>query len=1254
MTSPNTSRGEQREPRRFLIAMAVAHYAKCSQWDRPELVGAREQVIETFTQQLGYRHQTALGLNVTRSQLMEQLRAFCRSSDRREDDLLAVYFSGHGQVLDGGGEHVLYLADTDPVDVSFTALPTTDLAKAMLRETPLRRLLLVLDTCYSGHGGNELAAAALERINTQWHNATGSGLVVISSAQPHQQAQAGLFPRLLTEAIDNRATAGHGPQTLSVSAVVQQMNDHPDKPAWQRINLAQIGLTGEPPAFFANPRHNVLLNEVDLALQQADEFDEHARRRDTELTHRMLVRAMGYGSNAKPGWWFSGRHAALADLATWLNASTTGDTRTDLDSSPPLSSDDCRVVTGDPGSGKTAVLGLIAALTHPERRATVPVHALGLNAAHLPDETSVDVTIYAQKLSNAQVLDGLAAAAGVRVNTVGALLEALPDLGSGRPFTALIDALDEADTPDTLCTRILRPLIEHSRGRIRLLLGTRPYLLDRLGLKAKNATHQQQIINLDNPRYADHKALTAYAARNLLEAHPDSPYRHDLSQVRPVARAVAQAAGNSFLVARITAGTLAAAPRVVPNPRNHAWRASLPCHAGDAMRKDLHRRLGPDAQRAADLLRPLAYAEGQGLPWEDIWAPLATTISGRTYTDDDLLWLCRNAGSYVVEATEAERSAYRLYHQALAEHLRADPDAVAVHDAFTTVLMGCVPYAADGTRVWQRAHPYTLRHLATHAAASNRLDSLISDADYLVHADPEALLTALHHVRTDEGRVVRTVYRASADRHRRLNPDGRRQLLALDAARYQANSLLEAATRTLTWKPRWATGFQTNYALEATLTGHIGGVSRVTCSEVRGRPVAVSAGDDGTVRVWDLIDNTEQAVLEGHSGDVFDVACTELDGHAVAVSAGLDRTVRVWDLNVNRERAILTGRTVTNIVCTQVEGHAVAVMAEFDGTVLVWDLNTTGEPTVLTNSGSHMANLTCLQVDGRPAVLVGPKGEDGVTGIWDLGTGRELPLPEGSLDQEALLALTSMQGHIAIAAGLDTVHVWDLEAGASHRFITTHSSPINDVAYSEVAGDPVAITASGDGSVRVWDLATGSEQALLAGHMGPVFSVACTEVQDRPIAVTAGSGDDTVRVWDLTTAVRHPVSNDYMDEVCTVDCTQMDDRLFVVTGNRAFGYGTMRVWDLTMPAQQPGLTVQTRRIFSLACTQVHGRAVAVASGQAEVLVLDLITGDEQARFAGHEKDVWAVACGELAGQPIAVSGDDSGEVRVWDLVTGAE
>jgi hypothetical protein len=42
----------------------------------------------------------------------------------------------------------------------------------------------------------------------------------------------------------------------------------------------------------------------------------------------------------------------------------------------------------------------------------------------------------------------------------------------------------------------------------------------------------------------------------------------------------------------------------------------------------------------------LAIGETQCLPWEDIWAAVASRAAGTTYTDDDLFWLRKHAGSY--------------------------------------------------------------------------------------------------------------------------------------------------------------------------------------------------------------------------------------------------------------------------------------------------------------------------------------------------------------------------------------------------------------------------------------------------------------------------------------------------------------------------------------------------------------------------------------------------------------------------------
>ncbi|WP_329563272.1 hypothetical protein [Kitasatospora sp. NBC_01266] len=1280
-------------PRRFLIATAVAHYRNEPAWNRPGLVEARQDIIRLFTRRFGYRHVSDLGLDPTQGQLVERLRAFCRSPERREDDLITVYLGGHGEVLDeeDGGGHVLLTSDTDPDDIA-GALPTEELARQLLSGTRVRRLLLLLDTCYSGQGGAELTSAALERMSPRWGQRPGSGLVVVCSAQPLEQAETGAFPRRLREAAASLATAGHGPRALALDAVVQHMNR---EGGFQRVGLAQIGLTGEVPEFLPNTRHEPQLTEVDLALQQTLRWQRRADRRGLELTSRFMVRAGGSSSAGElmeyrvptpdaSGWWFSGRRTALADLAEWLGS--------------PASDRPALAVTAGPGSGKTAVLGLLATLAHPEYSRTVPIHALGLERNVPSAARHIDVAIYAQTLTDQQVLEGIAAAARCGAATVGTLLEALT--GRERPLVVLVDALDEAATPDSLCATVLRPLIEHARGRIRLLLGTRPHLLARLGLRRESA------VDLDAERYADPEAVLTYTVRNLLQGAPDSPYRGGDGELRyEIASAIARAADRSFLVARITAATHAAMP-TLPDPYDPAWRAGLPRHAGQAMARDLRLRLGEDAARAVDLLRPLAYAEGQGLPWEDVWAPLASAVSGRRYTDEDVLWLRRTAGSYIVEAVEEDRSAYRLYHQALAEHLRDGVDSVAVHAAFTRVLTDRVPYGSAGEREWGHAHPYTLRYLAAHAVGGGVLDEVLGEAEYLVHADPDGLAPRLRAARSEGARLAAAVYLASLGVHRSLAPHQRRQLLALDATRYNSPALattLNGRPLRDTWVPLHATGGGLSHTLSNTIVAHAYEASAFACAVLDGRPVAVASSDDGAVQVWDLgTGKPVGAPLTGHNDEVDSVACAELEGVPIAITASRDSTVRIWDLATRQPLGEpLTGHTdwVTAVACTLLNGKPIAITSSADATLRIWDLSTRqplGEP--LTGHTGQVTAVACTLLDGKPIAITG--GADATVRIWDLTTRQPLgealtghtgqvtavactllngkpiaatssndpalriwdlttrqPLGEpltGHTNRVTAVACTLLDGNpIAITGGADaTVRIWDL---TTHQPLgeplTGHNDTIWTVAFSVLSGGPAIVTSSDDSTIRVWDLSTSQPVgAPVTGHQSRVTAVACSDIQEHPVGLS-GSTDAMARLWDLTTG--QPIGKPLVgheSRVTAAAFSVLDGRPIAVTGSHD---ATLRIWDLTgQPIGKP-LTGHTGRVTAVACTLLNGKPIAVTgSMDMTVRLWDLAARQPLGEpLTGHTNDVNAVACTLLNGKPIAITNSADATLRFWDLAT---
>src|SRR5208337_4743994 len=157
-----------------------------------------------------------------------------------------------------------------------------------------------------------------------------------------------------------------------------------------------------------------------------------------------------------------------------------------------------------------------------------------------------------------------------------------------------------------------------------------------------------------------------------------------------------------------------------------------------------------------------AYAEGTGLPWENLWAPLASAIAEVPYTDSDIEWLLDHAGAYIVEESEDGRSVYRLYHQALADHLRLRGRTAEIQRRLTTTLSEQTPDRISGAgKDWLRASPYVRQHLAAHAAQAGMLGELVADPLYMVAAEPDRLLRALIAHSQDLPRELVHVYQGT-------------------------------------------------------------------------------------------------------------------------------------------------------------------------------------------------------------------------------------------------------------------------------------------------------------------------------------------------------------------------------------------------------------------------------------------------------------------------------------------------------------
>src|SRR5262249_19534513 len=132
------------------------------------------------------------------------------------------------------------------------------------------------------------------------------------------------------------------------------------------------------------------------------------------------------------------------------------------------------------------------------------------------------------------------------------------------------------------------------------------------------------------------------------------------------------------------------------------------------------------------------------------------------------------------------------------------------------------------------------------------------------------------------------------------------------------------------------TGSQINAAVTATLIGHQGRVHGIATVTVDNRPLAISAGTDGTIRVWNL----PRGVADGRTwhtpalwGQV--VAGTHIAGRPVAITNGDDLTLRAYDVEAGDQvgEPMRHPAEIVALTVTSGSGPALAVSSTAAGSV---------------------------------------------------------------------------------------------------------------------------------------------------------------------------------------------------------------------------------------------------------------------------------------------------------------------------------
>ncbi|KAK1184437.1 ATP-binding protein [Streptomyces sp. NBS 14/10] len=531
--------------------------------------------------------------------------------------------------------------------------------------------LLILDLCRAGRAAR---LSELARVPDGDRNAW-----VIAATSPDRPAYDGRFSEAVAEVLEQIAL--HGLDTSPslrfvrwdrVTRAIQQSLQ--TLGSTQRLHTTPVDVSQELPElpFFPNPRWR-----HDARLEKLHAVEAPVRAFVADLGAEHFIDRVGDH--------FVGRRSQLEWLAIWLDDHRTGG---------------LRVVTGAPGSGKSALLGALVCAGHEAIISAAPDIRTYLTAQD-PDSVCSPNPLLAAIHARGRDLDAILASLAAqwvlpadpdRRWTVADLLAEISALPA---VPALVfDALDEAEDPHGLLRSLLLPLSKALRPdgqpAVRLLVGTRRWgfgpLLDMAG-------RQAGLLDLDDVAPEEIREDLRIHMLRRLAALP----RYSGPAQRAVRTALAGSAAESltrnpdrmhewgpFLVARIFGQVLETLPPAEEPEAAAALGASVPRSLPAVLELDISTR--PDSRALRAVLAAVAFAKGDGFPTEAIaavapeFAPglLAETAGREPGEDQDRLQRIRallDAGSfYLRTGVESDGATlYRLFHQGLADYLQDQP-----------------------------------------------------------------------------------------------------------------------------------------------------------------------------------------------------------------------------------------------------------------------------------------------------------------------------------------------------------------------------------------------------------------------------------------------------------------------------------------------------------------------------------------------------------------------------------------------------
>ncbi|MFZ6012110.1 MAG: caspase family protein [Bacteroidota bacterium] len=607
------------KPKRYIIAIGSPESPGCAYLKKvPTDVERIVKFFESASQ--GYEHVLSeeIPIGAPSAVVKKALEEWFASDTLKRSDTVVIYFAGHGEPDVGKFNSACLLLSDSKIKLPSTYITSRDLISIIYggeNERP-GSILLILDVCYAGAFAGQGIGEAVNAIS---EIEADSGFCTMGSTAK-SVAEDGVFLEAFFGTYSDDAWRPAG-RNFPILDLVEGMN------RWFEINRkgqrASCNITG------ARGRNKFIFTELkrQVGIQDFAHWD---------------IKARGIDYAGLKDWFFSGRIIALKEICNWLKTET------------PTK---IVFVTGDPGSGKSALLGRTLLSAIPSTRDSIMEGLkIKIDDDTLPEADSIKAYVNLKGSEVRDVIKILASQFDVQADSAEELVNSLAGL-TNKISGIIFDSLDEANDSFIHFAELFELLA--SISNVKLIIGSRRnILLNHFGTRART-------IDLDDTKYFDYRDIQNFIYNRFKTAPAFAKMNAETEvNLKRLTERITIKANHSFLYGRVVSRYLI--DKLSPEAIEHGEPFEdlrVPEDINEAFGEDLRRFKNGQQNLVEDLLVPLAYARGKGMPQKNIWCSVASKIANRTYSNTDIRKLKEEASYYLIEDVDNGEVVCRIFQE---------------------------------------------------------------------------------------------------------------------------------------------------------------------------------------------------------------------------------------------------------------------------------------------------------------------------------------------------------------------------------------------------------------------------------------------------------------------------------------------------------------------------------------------------------------------------------------------------------------